>query len=264
LNGELALPTRSPRRKSKRDPSKIRTVRPRTVQYDLKTLMAVLNWATVVRDGRGTVLLERNPLKGLPLPVEANPRRAVFTDEQFDALLNTAPTIHSLFGLVVIAAYHTGHRIGAVRHLRWSDVDFETNRITWRTAHDKSRLEHITPLTMELRTVLQVERRNRFAIGDGWIFPNPKDPETPLPKHVAGDWMTRGLKSIGIKEGERYGYHSIRRQFATSMKTIPLADLCALGGWKDSQTVIRCYMQPDERTMREALENRRPIRAAAN
>jgi integrase len=226
--------------------------------------MAVLNWATVVRDVRGTVLLERNPLKGLSLPVEANPRRAVFTNEQFDALCAVAPTIHPLFRLAVITAYHTGHRIGAIRHLRWSDIDFETNRITWRTAYDKSRREHITPLATDLKAVLQAERRKRLAIGDGWIFPNPKDSETPVPKHVAGDWMTRGLKDIGIKEGERYGYHSIRRQFATSMKTLPLADLCALGGWKDSQTVIRCYMQPDEGTMRAALENRRPVRVAGS
>ena len=34
--------------------------------YDLKFLLAVLNWATVAGDGEGGVLLERNPLKGLP------------------------------------------------------------------------------------------------------------------------------------------------------------------------------------------------------
>jgi hypothetical protein len=41
----------------------------------------------------------------------------------------------------------------------------------------------------------------------------------------------------------------------------PLADLCYLRGWKDPQTVLRCYMKPDEATMRSALE-RRSVRRA--
>ena len=31
------------------------------IEYDLKFLLAVLNWATVAGDARGGVLLERNP-----------------------------------------------------------------------------------------------------------------------------------------------------------------------------------------------------------
>lgn len=36
----------------------------------------------------------------------------------------------------------------------------------------------------------------------------------------------------------------------------PLADLCALGGWKDPQTVLKCYMKPDADTQRRALAQR--------
>lgn len=50
-------------------------VGPRTVEKDLRWLVAVLNWATKVSDGREGYLLERNPLKGLPFPTEPNPRR---------------------------------------------------------------------------------------------------------------------------------------------------------------------------------------------
>jgi integrase len=261
ISGELAPSSRATRRNREAGGAsrERRPVRLRTVQYDVKVLMAVLNWATTTRDERGVVLLERNPLKGLPIPAESSPRRAMFTAAQFTALCEQAASISPLFRLAVLVAYFTGHRIGAIRHLRWSDVDFEQGRMTWRARHDKRRREHVTPLPAALATVLQAERRQRLTIGDGWVLPNPKDPADPLPAHVAGDWMTRGLQRIGIAQGEWYGYHSIRRQFATSMKHLPLADLCALGGWKDAQTVIKCYMQPDEQTMREALESRRLV-----
>jgi len=266
LSGEVApqRPIAKKWRKSTKPLNeRVRTVRRRTIQYELKTLMAALNWAITVRDDRGAVLLDRNPLKGLPFPSESSPRRAVFSDEQFDGLCTAAPTIHPLFDLAVTVAYYTGHRISAILHLRWSDIDLGKDRITWRAAHDKRRREHVTPLSTHLKAVLQAERRNRLAIGDGWVFPNPKGVEAPVPSHMAGDWMTRGLKAIGITQGSQFGYHSIRRHFATAFKHLPLVDLCALGGWQDPSTVLTCYMQPDEVTMREAIEQRRPVRAVA-
>lgn len=42
---------------------------------------------------------------------------------------------------------------------------------------------------------------------------------------------------------------------------MPLVDLCALGGWKDPQTVLKCYMKPDGETQRQALARRAPLGA---
>ena len=60
-------------------------VRNPIIAYDLRFLPVVLNWATVARES-GIVLLERNPLKGLPLPVEMSPRRPLVTQEQYQGL----------------------------------------------------------------------------------------------------------------------------------------------------------------------------------
>jgi hypothetical protein len=57
------------------------------------------------------------------------------------------------------------------------------------------------------------------------------------------------------------GWHSLRRKFATELKAVSLTDLCALGGWKDHNTVLKCYQQPDPETMRVALENRGTLRS---
>ncbi len=62
----------------------------------------------------------------------------------------------------------------------------------------------------------------------------------------------------------RTGFHALRRKFATELKTIPLPDLCALGGWKDAKTILTCYQSPDADTMRSALANRRSLGVAIN
>jgi hypothetical protein len=65
------------------------------------------------------------------------------------------------------------------------------------------------------------------------------------------------LAGVGHEAGR--GCHGLRRKFATDLKHIPLKDLCALGGWKDPQTVLKCYQQPDAVTMRRALELRQEV-----
>jgi hypothetical protein len=66
-----------------------------------------------------------------------------------------------------------------------------------------------------------------------------------------------------IDHGERLGWHGLRRKFVNDLKETPLADLVRLGGWKNPQTVTTIYQQPDQATMRRALERRAELRAAA-
>jgi len=56
-------------------------------------------------------------------------------------------------------------------------------------------------------------------------------------------------------------WHSLRWKFATELKGASLKDLCALDGWKDHNTILECYQQPDPDTMRVALENRGTLRS---
>ena len=63
-------------------------------------------------------------------------------------------------------AHETGHRIGAVRLLRWSDIDLENGRIRWRAENDKIGYEHATPLTEKAVMALRKAQRNGGAIGE--------------------------------------------------------------------------------------------------
>lgn len=71
------------------------------------------------------------------------------------------------FELALVLANEAGHRVGAIRQLRWTDVDFQEKRILWREENDKIGMEHSPPLSEEAVCVLEQSRRKRGSIGDG-------------------------------------------------------------------------------------------------
>ena len=102
----------------------------RTIQRDLKFLLAVLNWAARSRDEEGMLLLESNPLRGLKTPFEKNPTRVILTQAEYEALLRVADEVDWRFRVALVLAHETGHRIGAICQLRWSGIDSEAG--IWR------------------------------------------------------------------------------------------------------------------------------------
>ena len=187
----------------------------------------------------------------------------MLTAEQYRALLDIAPQVHRQFGLFLTLAHETGHRAASIRQLRWSDVDLERKRVTWRGESDKIGFTHETPLTDTAAAALAAERAAHPAIGDAWIFPAPRDATLPANRDTLNKWWARAEELAGIPRTPGLGYHSLRRKFATEMKHAPLRDLSYLGGWKSPQTVLTCYQQPDEDTQRDALATRRETRSEA-
>ena len=107
-----------------------RAVSDRMIEYDLRFLISVLNWASRSRDERGRLLLESNPLRGLKMPMEKNPTRVVLSEHEYQALLKVSQEVDWRFHLALVLAHETGHRIGAIRKLRWSGIDPEAG--IWR------------------------------------------------------------------------------------------------------------------------------------
>jgi hypothetical protein len=115
----------------------------RVVAHDLITLRAVLNWATMVGDGDGRMLLDRNPLKGLPLPRNESPARRVLTTEQYVALLSAAASFDNpRVRVFLVLPHETEHRAASIRQLRWSDIDLERRVVCWRADADKIGYRH--------------------------------------------------------------------------------------------------------------------------
>jgi len=231
----------------------------RTIAYDLAWLRGVLNWATMAGEEKGGKLLASNPLKGYPLPREDNPQSRMLDVARYRALLEVADTVAPGFRLALILAYETGRRIGSIRQLQWSDVDWDGSRIRWRADTDKIGKESLTPVSNGAMSELTKVRRENLAIGDAWVFPSPTDPSRPCSRNLVRDWWYRGEKAAELEHIPRTAWHGFRRTFATELaqEGVGLATIAALGGWTEPQTIVRHYLKTDEETMREALVRRK-------
>jgi integrase len=245
-----------------RDEKPVRAVGERQIRYDLKFLMAVLNFATMARDDRDVPLLAHNPLKGLPYPSEDNnPRRPMLVDDGYKKMLSVAREVHRLCEPFFILVHETGHRAASVRQLRWSDIDLEKKVVRWRAENDKIGFLYTTPLSNGAAEALERLQKAEGAIGEHWIFPSDVDPSRPLPRHTANKWWRRAEAKAKLDHVPGMGFHSARRKFASELKRTNLRDLAYMGGWKNPQTVLTVYQQPDMELQREALATRKKLKA---
>ena len=238
-----------------------RPVSNRMIEYDLRFLISVLNWASRSRDEHGRLLLESNPLRGLKMPMEKNPTRVVLTEEEYQALLEVSLKVDWRFHVALVLAHETGHRIGAIRKLRWDDIDREAETVRWRSEHEKTGYEHTTPVTAEAIAALEFARRRNPLAGNAPVLPSSKDPTVSVGAWMGRGWWNRAERLAGLEPKRGRGWHSLRRKFASDLMDQPLKVLCELGGWKTAKTVLQCYQRADEGQLRTALANRRRIRA---
>ena len=243
------------RRAGRVGPSR-RPVSDRTVERDLRFLLAVLNWATRSRDEQGGLLIDSNPLRGLRVPKVKNPTRVVLSGEEYEALLGVSRQVGWRFRVALVLAHETGHRIGAIRKLQWHDIGFEDRTILWRAEHEKTGYEHRTPVTAEAIGALEEARSHNRGAGDAPVLPAQRNPSACVSGALVAAWWKSAERRAGLEPKRGRGWHSLRRKFATDLMGLPLKVLCDLGGWKEAQTVLRCYQHTDEVQLRTALDSR--------
>lgn len=248
-------------KKARENGDPVHPVGDRQIEYDLRFLWAVLNWATKNGDHNGTVLLTQNPLRQFVTsrdwPREKSPSRPSLSEAQIKALLEASGGMDWRFVVALVLTHETGHRIGSIRKLRWSDIDPERGWIRWREETDKVGWEHDTPLTRDALQALETAEKHRLNGKDGWVFPSPSDPTRPCSRNIMRDWWNLAQEQAGLGHIPRLGWHSLRRKFANDLRHVPLKDLASLGGWKDTQTLLKCYLKEDEQAMVKALQSRR-------
>lgn len=231
-----------------------KVVRDQAIASDLVILMTALNWATRERTKDGRRLLKENPLHGVRLPREKNPKRPVMLHDVYLRLLAVADQVHPLLKLALIVAEGTGRRISAWCNLRWDDVDFQAGMIRWRAETDKTGFEQIVPMTEPVKEALAAARRAQGAIGNTPVFRAPKDPQKPCSRHLFDSWLRKAYELLTDIPRERWTlWHSIRRKWATERKGYPVRDVMEAGGWKNEETLLRSYQQPDAETVRQVV-----------
>lgn len=224
-------------------------VKARAVEQDLRLARAVFNWAVQQE------LLRDVPMAKGKIPVEENPKRAILFEEDYRRMLEVADQVYPLCRLALVLAHETGHRINAIRLLRWSDVDLERRVIRWRSENDKQRREHVCPISDVLLVELEQQRRHE----SGLLFPSDRKPGHPLRREVFVTWWGAMEVRSGLAHSERLGWHALRRKWATERKSLPVTDVAAAGGWTSTQTLQLLYFQPDDATMRRVVASRTPL-----
>lgn len=218
----------------------------------MKVLTAALRWAAL--EGH----LDRSPLEGLRIAGETDPKRPVLSRSDYLALLEVADCVHPYCRPLLVLARETGHRLGAILALRWSDVNLSKRTATWRAASDKKRREHETPLTDAAVAALDARAAGVLADGqtpEGYIFAASNG--GPVRSDTATAWWLRAETAAKLTHVAGRGWHSIRRAFASDLAPhVSLAALKALGGWQDVATLTKCYVLTDAEGLRPALERR--------
>ncbi len=244
----------------------------RVVEIDFVWLKAVLNWAVSWEEQPGHRLLRENPVRGFQVPREENPRRPVANDDRYEATRAVSDTImmrlraarkqqlqRSYLSEILDIANGTARRISAICQLRYEDLlltptsSAPHGAIRWPGSTDKEGRAWAAPITAAVRGALERLLRERPGIGAAYLFPSPVDPTRPIDYGLASEWLLRAERLAGLPKLKGGVWHPYRRRWATVRKHLPLTDVAAAGGWKSTQTLLKCYQQPDEATMLEVV-----------
>lgn len=108
---------------------------------------------------------------------------------------------------LLVTAYMTGWRVGSLLALRWADVDLDAGTAFSRAADNKGKRDQLVPLHP-----LVVEHLRRLLRFGENVFPWPH-----VPRKLWDDFEAI-QKAAGVKPPHgkaRYGFHDLRRAFAT-------------------------------------------------
>ncbi len=260
------------------EPLKRRPVKPGTVNLAFDTLRMCLNWATLWRV-EGRPVLENNPVRRFPYLDDVNPQRSVWTYDRFLKVVQAAKDLQMevewsgkrkrlpcYLADVLAISEGTGRRIGAVRQLRYADLmlsEGQHGKVRWRADTDKTGKEWITPISPDVRKALLRVIRERPGLGNGPLFPAPRDASKPVDEVTLRLYLRRAEKAAGVSRLPHDSFHGLRRKFVTERKHVPDVDLAEAGGWRSINTMKRAYQRADEAGVLEAVLDPRRLRDRA-
>jgi integrase len=126
--------------------------------------------------------------------------------------------------------------------------------ICWRAGFDKRGGERKVPLPVTPAEEIRSFQTRLGGIGQSWLFPT-KDGTKPWPRELF-DQLLRQAEQKAELEHLRGGlWHPFRRKWATERKHLPIPDVKAAGGWKDTDTLLTCYQHTSDESMLAVMES---------
>lgn len=218
---------------------------PRTIQHVFATFRAV--W---VHGRRWGLLDGEPPTKGVELGRIDNGRHRFLSPAQLQALLAEVERRDPNAWEFVLAAAHTGARLGELAALTWGCVDLDERTLT--LVHTKTGKPRAFPMTPQLAAVL--EKKPRGEPGE-LVFRNSE----------GGRWklmptsFRKALSALGFNDGredrrERIVFHSLRHTAASLMLAagVDIRTIMALFGWSTMAMLTR-YTHPGDEAKARAV-----------
>ena len=188
-----------------------------------------------------------------------------------------------LFGPFLDLVEGLGWRVSAICGLQGTDVDLATTdarphgRIRKRAETDKMGVAQWVPMSTSVRAAILAVMERNPVIGEAPLFPAPRRLGASWTRHHAKDLLERAelaAQRAAIKRDDPEAaaslapldgsdFHAYRRAWATARKHLPLKDVAEAGGWRSTETLLRCYTQADEATMLAVVSETRKVRAIA-
>lgn len=239
----------------------------RSVEADYRLASAMFRWACTVRvDTRGTRWLDRNPLDGIRVERERNPRRPVATRDRFEAT-RVAMTERCAAAAIdeerrgwwmaefaLLLAESTGRRVSAILALRWDDFDTDRGEIRWRADADKLGAEWTVPMPAAVWSAVGAFRRRLGGAPTDYVFASSRRLGRPVNRSWLDNRLREAEAAAGLPKLRGSLWHAYRRKWASERKQFPLKDVAAVGGWKAVQTLLTCYQHADADTMRRVMD----------
>jgi integrase len=210
-------------------------VKPATINRELACLKHIFNMA--IKWGKTS----ENPVKGIRLFKEEEPKEMVLSIEEEERLLNASS---QYLRDVIVGALNTGMRLNELTQLKWNDVDID-NRIIF-VRNSKSKKPRRIPTNNVVQNLLiYLSNTNSYQ---EYVFLNSnREPIKSL--------RTSFEKAKRKAKLNKLRFHDLRHTAATRMAMTGRLDVVRKILGHSSINVTMRYMHPNEQDERNVLES---------
>ena len=226
-------------------------VSPCTVNHELTNLSHMLRMAVRWRYIDRNIVSSADKLKV--------PERAVryLSQDEITRLVEASRGTH--IHALIVTAIHTGMRKSELFNLMWSDVNFESGKVTiqpnedWSTKNYKHRTIAMTPFLYE---VLRERRIEHLEMGfrSPYVFTyNGQQLRSNIKRSFASALRAAGLKTKGP---EKVTLHTLRHTFASQlvMAGVSLREVQVLMGHQSYETTLQYAHMSEDHANRQVLK----------
>jgi hypothetical protein len=127
--------------------------------------------------------------------------------------------------------------------------------------YKKGRLS-VVPMPDSLSTEIKAFRKRLGAIA-GWVFARESDGAQPMDRHLFNKRVVVAEKHAGLPKLKGGLWHPYRRMWATARAHLPLKQVAVAGGWRDTETLLKCYQQPDKESLLVVMSDETKVHESA-